>query len=85
MQMTSVRSSHDHLYRPVSSLGVIQSPDGHQKMSAATLPHFRSSSSLFQCAHDCFVEENTAEEELSSLAVLVQTQLEEALGSLDKM
>lgn len=71
--------------RPVSSLGVDHSQESSKKMSTTTLPLFRSSSSLFQCAHDCFIEENTAEEELSSLAVLVQQQLEEALGSLDKM
>ena len=68
--------------RPASSLGVPQSSNTSQKMSVATLPYFRSSSSLFQCAHDCFIEENTTEEELSSIAVLVQQQLEEALANL---
>ena len=73
------------LLRPASSLGTDQAQESTKKMSSTTLPLFRSSSSLFQCAHDCFVEEDTAEEELSSLALLVQQQLEEALGSLDKM
>ena len=73
------------LLRPASSLGGDQAQESTRNMSTTTLPLFSSSSSLFQCAHDCFVEENTAEEELSSLALLVQQQLEEALGSLDKM
>ena len=69
----------------MSTLGVDQVQESSKKISTTTLPLFRISSSLFHCAHDCFIEENTAEEEVSSLAVLVQQQLEEALGSLDKI
>ena len=71
------------MLRPVSSLE--QTEERNKKVSTITLPLIRSSSSLFQCPHDCFVEENKDEEELSSLAVLVHQQLEEALGSLDRM
>ena len=73
-------------------------PNGHrdmQKLSVQTLPGYRiaSSSSLFDCPHDCFAEraEHTHLEEeaemdnLNQFARVVQEELEQALHSLDHM
>ena len=85
-------------FRPVSSMGVNVFPNGHrdmQKLSVQTLPGYRiaSSSSLFDCPHDCFAEraEHTHLEEeaemdnLNQFARVVQEELEQALHSLDHM
>ena len=68
------------LFRPVSSME--HSEEKNKKMSSTTLPLFRSSSSLFQCPHDCFVEENTDGEDMRSLAVIVQQQIGDRIDSL---
>ena len=60
------------------------SQEKNKKMSSTTLPLFRSSSSLFQCPHDCFVEENTAGEDMRSLAVIVQQQIGDKIDNLDR-
>ena len=68
------------LFRPVSSME--HSQEKNKKVSSTTLPLFRSSSSLFQCPHDCFVEENTDGEDMRSLAVIVQQQIGDRIDSL---
>ena len=60
------------------------SQEKNKKVSTTTLPLFRSSSSLFQCPHDCFVEENTDGEDMRSLAVIVQQQIGDKIDTLDR-
>ena len=61
-----------------------QSQERNKKVSTTTLPLFRSSSSLFQCPHDCFVEDNTDGEDMRSLAVIVQQQIGDRIDTLDR-
>merc|ERR1719220_1753222 len=83
--------------RPVSSMGLSLVPEGSknlQKLSVLTLPGYRptSSSSLFDCPHDCFerdkhthVEEEKEMEDLNDFARVVQQELDAALNNLDNM
>ena len=84
-------------FRPVSSMGLSLVPEGSknlQKLSVLTLPGYRptSSSSLFDCPHDCFerdkhthVEEEKEMEDLNDFARVVQQELDAALNNLDNM
>ena len=65
--------------RPVSALDVYLNP-AHlpQRVSTPTCPGSKSSISLFQCPHDCFVETDVTEDTIEEID-------EEDLDSLNKL